>query len=201
MESSGMAAGKSGVQIALLVFQILYGFLQPVDTRLDFITSPCIEDHYGQILVGTEDANIPIFDYGDEYFYNHLLSLTQSWRAGADVTGMRKHHKQSKHPACPVGETIVTVNRNKWLFSISLLKSGDVHPCAGPVRSTTSKSKKPRYPCVRCGGAVRGNSRAVSCGLTCHVLQSRLVSTGHPSSPAQKFLIRVTDVFYWPSLC
>ena len=62
---SGMAA--------LLVFQILYVFLQPVDTRLDFITSPCIEDHYGQILVGTEDANIPIFDYGDEYFYNHLL--------------------------------------------------------------------------------------------------------------------------------
>ena len=65
---SGMAAGKSGVRIALLVFQILYVFLQPVDTRLDFITSPCIEDHYGQILVGTEDANIPIFDYGDEYF-------------------------------------------------------------------------------------------------------------------------------------
>ena len=175
-----MAAGKSGVQIALLVFQILYGFLQPVDTRLDFITSPCVEDHYGQILVGTEDANIPIFNYGDEYFYNHLLSLTQSWRAGADVRGMRKHYKQSKHPACPIGERIVTVNRNKWLFSISLLISGDVHPCPGPVRSTTSKSKKPRYPCVRCGGAVRGNSRAVSCDgcdewthLSCSAISTR----------------------------
>ena len=81
---------------------------------------------------------------------------------------------------CPVGETIVTVNRNKWSFNISLLISGDVHPCPDPVQSTTSKSKKPRYPCVKCGGAVRGNSRAVSCDgcdewthLSCSTISAR----------------------------
>ena len=83
---------------------------------------------------------------------------------------------------CPVGETIVTVNRNKWLFSISLwwMYTRDVHPCPGPVQSTTSKSKKSRYPCVKCGGAVRGNSRAVSCDgcdewthLSCSTISAR----------------------------
>ena len=70
----------------------------------------------------------------------------------------------------------------------------------------TLKSKKPRYPCVRCGGEVRGNSRAVSCDgcdewTHCHVQQYRLKSTGHPSSPAQEFFISVTNLSYWLSLC
>ena len=66
------------------------------------------------------------------------------------------------------------------MFSICLLLCGDIHPCPGPARSARI-IKTPRYPCVRCGKAVRDNSPAVWCDccdewthLACSVVSSEM---------------------------
>ena len=48
----------------------------------------------------------------------------------------------------------VSVRSDQYVFILTLLVSGDIHPCPGPV---------PRYPCVVCTKGVRSNSKAVSC--------------------------------------
>ena len=66
------------------------------------------------------------------------------------------------------------------MFSICLLLCGHIHPCPGPARPARI-IKTPRYPCVRCGKAVRDNSPAVSCDccdewthLACSVVSSEM---------------------------
>lgn len=126
-----MAAGKVGFAIALQILVFLINFTGQ-SSRSEVLDDFHQLELCEKYLIGN---CVKHFGVGHGILYQHLLSPSGS-RGRSGSNG--KQRTLSTHK-------VKTLN---LLLTFSLLLSGDIHPCPGPVNDV--KKRTPKYPCTSC---------------------------------------------------
>ncbi|KAK6186770.1 hypothetical protein SNE40_006046 [Patella caerulea] len=126
-----MAAGLAGVLTAVFMYSLCCTFIPT-------IINSCSSKYPEISSVNRSIVVVIPFSPSHEIIYNIVCA---------------------QYPDSSSNTTFTThMSTSKIFFTLSLLICGDIHPCPGPVRTTT-----PKYPCILCGRGIRINSKAISC--------------------------------------